>query len=174
MEDTVLIQNWATGIWVDLGQPTNTTPSTISGYAIQPSTLGKLNNLLGTCFSGSGYTGAGSVNYQIGPFVTNTELAVIEQMYRVSYYNNVAQATMGIGGSTIPWTRIREGDSMIDRTNAANLGVQYREMAKEAASQLNYLANAYRSNSAGGNMPRTVDYPELLPVDWTANYTMRP
>ncbi len=169
MDDPTLIGQWATGIWLDLFQPTNTSPSTISGYAIQPSTLGKLNNLVQGCFSGSGYTGAGTTNYQIGPYVTNSELAIIEAMYRVSYYNNLAQATMGIGGATTPWTTIREGDSSISRANGATLGREYREIAKEAAAQLNYLVNTYRS-SQGGNIGRSVDYLSPSYPDWSASY----
>ncbi len=151
-----IIQVWASGVFDDLGQPANTSTSTISGYAVQVSTLGKLNNLLTTCFSGSGYTGAGSSNYQIGPSVTNTELAIINQMYLVSYFANLAQATMGIGGNTIPWLNLSEGDSKIGRVNAASIGAQYMAASKEANVQLQYLANAYRNGSAG--VARSVDY----------------
>ncbi len=151
-----LLAPWASGIWLDLGQPTNTTTSTISGYAVQPSTLGRLNDLVGTCFSGSGYTGAGSFNYQIGPDISNTELGIVAQMYYISYYNNLAQATMGIGNSTIPWQTLREGDSTITRASAPAIGAQYRQMSKDAYEQLWNLSNAYRNNSAG--VPRSVDY----------------
>jgi len=150
-----LLQPWATGVWLDIGSPSNTSTSTISGYAVQPSTLGRLNSLVTACFSGSGYAGTGTTNYQIGPYVTNAELAIIGQLYLVSYYNNLAQANMGVGGSTIPWVRLREGDSLIDRVSAANLGKEYREMAKTAYEQLWSLVNAYRS-SEGGSIPRSV------------------
>ncbi len=151
-----LLQVWAQGVFSDLGSPTNTSVSTISGYAVQPSTLGRLNDYLVTCFSGSGYTGAGSTNYQIGPFISPTELAVVNAMYLVSFYNNAAMATMGVGSNTIPWQNLKEGDSSITRVNAASIGAQYREMAKDAQTQLQYLANTYRSSSS--SIPRDVEY----------------
>ena len=157
-----LLQVWAVGVFTDIGSPSNTSVSTISGYAVQPSTLGKLNNLVTTCFSGSGYAGTGTSNYQIGPFVTPSELSLIAQMYLVSYYNNLAQASLGIGGNGIPWTRIREADSSIERANPANLGKEYREMARTAAEQLWQLANAYRG-SQGGSIPRDVQYLSIEP-----------
>lgn len=166
-----LLAPWASGLWLDLGSPTNTTTSTISGYAVQVSTLGKLNNLIGSCFSGSGYTGAGSTNFQIGPDIGNTELSIISQLYLVSYYNNLAQATMGIGGSTIPWTSLAEGDSRIGRANVASIAKEYREMSRVVNDQLNYLVNAYRTNSAGSNIPRSVDYFNPPPGLWGDSYT---
>ncbi len=156
-----LIGNWSVNVWEDLGSPPNVTPTTISGYAIQPNTLGRLNSLIMTCYQGSGYTGAamgmGSVNFDVSPDLTNTELAVIGAMYLVSYYNNLAQATMGVGACTIPWTQIKEGDSSITRAQPANIGKVYSEMSKEAQVQLRQLVNAYRG-SAGGSISRSVDY----------------
>ncbi len=137
--------------------PTNVAVSTISGYAIQPNTLGKVNSLLSTCFSGSGYTGAGTTNYQIGPYATPAVLGVIGQLYLVSYYNNLAQANLGAGGNAIPWVALAEGDSKIARVNAANIAQQYREMSKEAYVELWNLVNAFR-NSDGGGIPRSVAY----------------
>ncbi len=152
-----LLFPWSTGLWQDLGMPTNVAVSTISGYAIQPNTLGKVNSLLSTCFSGSGYTGAGTTNYQIGPWVSPAVLGVIGQLYLVSYYNNLAQAAMGLGGNALPWTQLREGDSSIARVNAALIGAQYRQMSKDAYTELWNLVNAFRG-SEGGNIPRSVDY----------------
>ena len=169
MDQNILLQIWATGQWVDLGQPTNVSVTTISGYAVQPGTLGKLNSLISTCFSGSGYTGAGTTNYQIGPWVTNTELAIIGQLYLVSYYKNLAQATMGVGGSTIPWSMLREGDSTIQRSSPVNIGKEYREMAKDANEQLNFLVSAYRGSN-GGQVPRSVDYISEVDPTWGASY----
>ncbi len=165
-----LIQVWATGLWSDLGQPINVAVSTISGYAIQPNTLGKVNSYLDTCFSGSGYTGAGSTNYQIGPCISPAVLGVIGQLYLVSYYNNLAQAAMGLGGNALPWTQLREGDSSIARVNAALIGAQYRQMSKDAYEQLWNLVNAFR-NAEGGGTPRAILYynPPVGPYSYSIN-----
>lgn len=169
MEQNIFIQIWASGIYDNLGQPANTSTSTISGYAIQPNTLGALNSLISTCFSGSGYTGGNSVNYQIGPDIGNTELNIIAQLYLVSYYKNLAQATMGIGGNTIPWSRIREGDSSIERSSPVSIGKEYRELSKDANEQLNFLVSAYRGSN-GGNIGRSVDYPSEVDPTWGGSY----
>lgn len=158
MDNNTFIGEWSLGVWTDLGSPSNVTATTISGYAIQPSTLGRLNSLAGTCFSGSGYTGGASSNFQIGPFVDQEVLGIIGQLYLVSYYNNLAQATMGVGNSTIPWTNLREGDSSIARVNAATIGAQYRQMSKDAYTELWNLVNAFRG-SQGGSIARSVDFP---------------
>lgn len=152
-----LLQVWATGLWESIGNPVNVSVSTISGYAVQPNTLGRVNSLLTTCFSGSGYAGTGTSNYQIGPFADPALLSVIGQLYLVSYYNNLAQATMGISSSTIPWTALAEGDSKIARVSAANLGKEYREMSKTAYEQLWNLVSMYRS-SEGGSIGRSIDF----------------
>lgn len=164
-----LLMPWASGVWLDLGGPSNTTTSTISGYAVQPSTIGRLNDYLTTCFTGSGYAGTGTSNFQIGPWISPTELAIVQAMYLVSYYSNLAQASMGVGGNSIPWTALAEGDSRISRVNAANLGKEYREMSKTAFEQLNYLANAYRNGSAG--VPRSVDFFNPPALEWGNSYT---
>jgi hypothetical protein len=161
MDDPTLIGGWASGVWLELGAPSTVAASTISGYAVQESTLGRLNSLIGTCFSGSGYLGTGTSNYQIGPFVTNTELALIGAMYTVSYYRNLAQAMMGATTAGIPWTTIKEEGSTIQRANGANIGEIYLKEAKTANDQLNYLVNAYRQGSQGGNMARSIDYYDL-------------
>lgn len=170
LEGAPLIGSWSSGVWLDLGSPSNTSASTISGYAIQPSTLGRLNDLIGTCYYGSGYTGVGTMDYQAAPPLTNTELSLIGLMYQVSFYNTLAMATMGMGGNTIPWTMIAEGDSRIARANPANIGKEYREMSRTAAEQLNYLVCAYRANVQGSSTPRSVDYPSIVGPEWGISY----
>ncbi len=156
-QNTELLQPWAEGVYADLGSPTNTSVSTISGYAVQPSTLGRLNSLVTACFSGSGYAGTGTSNYQIGPYADLAVLGIIGQLYLVSFYSNLAMASMGQGATALPWTNLREGDSSISRVNAANIGKEYREMSKDAYVQLWNLVNAYRG-SEGGSIARSVDY----------------
>ena len=170
MDQADLIGIWSTGFWQnDLSAPTQLAASTISGYATQPSTLGRLNNLVSTCFSGSGYTGAGTTNYQASPPLTNTELVIIGTMFLVSYYNGLAFSTMGVGGSTIPWLNIAEGDSKIGRVNAASIGAQYKEMSKDAQNQLWQQANAYRSSN-GGNLGRDVEYLSIANPTWGPSF----
>ncbi len=169
MTQAELIGAWATGMWMDAGMPSAVASSTISGYAVQPNTLGRLSNLTSTCYVGSGFTGMGTTNYQATPPLQDPELAIIGQMFLVGYYNGLAFAAMGQGGDALPWTTLREEGSTISRVNAASLGKEYREMSKTANEQLNYLVNAYRS-SVGGNIPRSVDFFNIAGPIWGGSY----
>lgn len=142
---TDLIGNWATGLWQDLGSPSSVSALTISGYALQPSTLGRLNALINTCFYATGAP-TGGPNYRICPYMGYAELAMIDAMYRSSLYSQWATSMMGISQDTLAWTALAEGDSRIARNGTANIGKEYREMAKDAVTTLNYLANAYEIN----------------------------
>ena len=150
-----LIGEWASGIWISLGSPSTLSALTLSGYASQPNTLGTLNARLGTCFLGSGLNGTGYA-YMAQPLLTSAELAIVEGLFLVSWYNQLAFATMGAGGTTIPWARLREGDSSIERSSPVNIGKEYREMAKDANQVLNYLVGAYLDNERG--TASSVDY----------------
>lgn len=148
-----LIGIWATGIWTDLGSVSNISALTISGFAVQPNTLGQLSIKITECYSG---VGTGGYFYDASPDLTVNELALIEGMFLINWYNQLAFSTMGAGGSSIPWRRIREGDESIDRESAANIGEQYREMAKDAKAQLDLLTNAYNDGLRGTS--RSVDF----------------
>jgi hypothetical protein len=152
MSSNTLIGEWASGIWSSLGSPPNLSSLTLSGYAVQPNTLGTLNARLGTCYSGVG-TGAA---YDASPDLTNKELAIVEGLFLVSWYNQLAFSNMGYGGTSVPWTRLREGDETIERGNPVNIGKEYGEMSKQASLTLNYLVNAYVDNDRGTSA--TVDY----------------
>ena len=170
MSSSSLIGEWGSGLWQDLGAPVNLSALTISGYATTPSTLGRLNNFIGTCYSGSGYTGYGTFDYDVSPDLTNAELAILDAMYRVSYYNSLSQATMGYGGDSIPWTSIAEGDTKAARVNAASIGAVYIKQASDAQNALKYLVNVYITNSQGGNVPRDVEYPDIQYPSWSRSY----
>lgn len=174
MSCNILIGNWASGVWIDLGQPPNVSALTISGFAVAPNTIGRLNNLIGTCYSGSGYAGPGTVDYDVVPDLTDQELALTNALYLVSYYNGLVQGAMGAGATIsagaggMPWQQIREGDSTISRPNIAAIGATYVGLAKEANAQLKYLVNAYRENVLGSNTPRNVMF--LNPPIYNASF----
>ncbi len=153
---------WATGLWTDLGSPTNISALTISGYVATPNTLGKLNSLIGTCYAPSGYTGFGSFNYDVTPDLAETELALIGKLYMVSYYNSLVQSVMGAGG-VMPTLSAREGDTSFNLVNPVSMGKVWADMAKEANEELKYLVNAYINQSQGANVPRSVVFPNVVP-----------
>jgi len=161
---------WSTGLWIDLGSPANLSALTISGYACQPNTIGRLNTYISTCYSGSGYTGAGSVNYDVTPQLFAAEMAIVGAMFVTSYYSSLSQATMGVGGSTIPWQSVREGDGVVTQVNAASIGKVYMDMSVEANRVLRQLVNQYVENVQNSNVPRDVSYYSILGPIWSQAY----
>lgn len=167
-----LIGNWASGVWlVSLGSSPNVSALSISGFACQPSTIGTLNSLISTCYSGSGFTGAGTFNYDVVPDLTSTELSILELVFLTSYYNGLAQSTVGWGGSDgIPWVSVSEGDTRATRANAANISQTFFKMAQEATMRLKYMANVYIQQAQGSDAPRQVLYPSLSYPTFSASY----
>jgi hypothetical protein len=155
MASNTLIGQFATGLWVYLGSPPTLSALTISGYAVQPGTIGSLNARLGTCYSGTGYLGTGQV-FDVTPDYNYADLAILGEMFQVGWYSQLVYATMGAGGTSIPWSNIREADSSITRASPVNIGKEYREMAKDANLRLNYLVNAYLDGERG--TARSIDY----------------
>lgn len=167
MSSSTLIGVWANALWQDLGSPDCLNPLTISGYALQPNVLGLLNSRLQTCYQATGASGANTTDFDVTPALTNSELAIIDSMYRISYYNNMAMSMMGQSASDVPFVTIREGDSSITRANPVNIGKEYREMAKDERANLTNLINAYINVVQEGGAPRSVDF--LNPRPYLAN-----
>lgn len=169
MSSNPLLAIWSTGVWQTLGSPPNISALTISGYAVQPSTLGTLNSYLDTCFSGSGYAGPGTVNYDTVPDLTENELAITNELFLTSYYQGLAQATMGYGGDSIPWTNARDGDQSITRGSPAAIGANYLKAANDSRLRMDRLITAY-INSNGTYSPRQVLLPGLVPATYSQAY----
>lgn len=146
----------ATGIWVNsLGQPTSVSALTISGYFAQDYVVGQLNAKISTCYSGSN-AGSG-VNWAICPDLSDSELAILGYIYLSTYWTQKVASAAGAGGVSDTFTVLREGDSTIQRTSSAELMKIYKDMARQANEQLNYLTNEYIRNGQGSVLPRSVD-----------------
>lgn len=152
MASNGLIGTWATGFWeTNLGSPPTISVLTISGYAVQPGTLGMLNTRIGTCYSGLS-TGAGGVVYDASPDLGLDQLAIIGAAFEVSWYNRLAQTMMGLSPEGVSFTHIREGDESYTRANVVNIGKEYREMANDARARLDKLISAFNSNGTVGQV----------------------
>ena len=86
--------------------------------------------------------GTGTV-FDVYPPITNRQLALVDGMFRVNWYSQLATAMMGLSQDGIGWQQIKEADSSISRPATTNLGKEYRELARQTQEQLNYLANSY-------------------------------
>lgn len=163
MSSSAQIGLFATGLWEELGSPSDIAANTISGWVSQDQTLGKLNNLIGTCFSGVGYSGVGTWNYDVSPDLSNLEFGILDQMYRVTYYQRLIRNIAGAGG-TFPVQQMAEGDSKIQFVSAAELAKVYTDNLKNAQDQMKYLVNAYIKLDYA---PRSVDFYTILPQQYS-------
>lgn len=159
------IGQFATGIWDDLSQPTEISVGSISGWVIQPQTVGKLNNLIGSCFQPTGYDTSvtGSYNYDVTPEIGDEEYGILNEMYQLSYFQMLMRRTAGAGGTQRIVQSLSEGDSKITYVSAAQLARVYSDNIKEINKRINYLVNAYNVNSLGATAPRSVDKPLFVP-----------
>ena len=145
------IGNWATGIWINLGAPSSLSALTISGYATQNFTIGKLNAYTALCYSGVSGT-------YICPDLDDGGFAILEQMFLQSYYLQLMQANGGAGGTTRIVASIADGDSKIVWQNGVAMAKVYLEASQTATKNLNNLVRNYNNQSQGGNLPRDVSY----------------
>jgi hypothetical protein len=163
----IIIGDWATGVWQELGSLPTISVLTISGYAYQPSTLGSLNSRIGTCYSGSGIGGTGQI-FTITPDITNTEMALIDALYHITFFTQMSIANMGAGGGSTPFMSLKEGDSVITLANPAYIGKEYREMMKDWVAYLNYLVVAYKTDVQHAFVPKNVAFlnPSVGPLGY--------
>ena len=123
--------------------------SLVSGWLLGH--LGELNNYIYTCFSGENPTNLGL-----------EEQAIITEMY-LSNYNRKAHRTVlrGIDGTTASadWHVIREGDSMIQKSNKNQTAQSYHSAYKSAEERLGRLVYAYNLYGARPSQVAGTDAP---------------
>jgi hypothetical protein len=146
----------ATGLWLyALGQPTDLSALTLSGYFPQDYVVGALNAKISVCYSGS--NGGSGVNWAICPDLDNGALNILGLQYLVNYWTQKVASAAGAGGVVGTWTSLSEGDSRIVRTSSAELMKVYKDMAKQAQAALDYAAAEYIQNEQGARWPRSVE-----------------
>ena len=106
------------------------TLSQISGWF--ENNIGELNTLIFTSFSGSG---------------------IYKKLYLKHFYQKKARNVLKGIDSSVDFISLREGDSMITRTNKNEIAKTYRGMAKDAEEDLEKAVYAYNYYNA---VPRQV------------------
>ncbi len=144
------IGQWATGIWVNIGSPSAISALSISGYAAQSFAIGQLNAYTAQCYIP--VSGA-----YVCPNLDDGSFAILAQMFLYSYYMQLMNANAGAGGTRLVQV-IKDGDSVLQWTNASELAKTYLAAAQTAQKNLNNLVRNYVNNSLGGNAPRSVNY----------------
>ena len=112
----------------------------ISGWLAN--NVGMLNNRLFTSFevSGSNFTPTGSFKQE--------ERAVYKQMYLYEFYTKKTRQVLRGIDSSVDFITLREGDSMITRTNKNELAKTYRGLANDSKEELEKLITAYNMYQA--------------------------
>lgn len=144
------ITDLATSIWNDLGQPSSISVSYIQSRLVSNSSLGQLNNLTQTCFSG--------ISGSITPALSPDEQAIYAALYVRDYYTTKLSQVMN--GYDTSFTRLTEGDSTIVRSSVSEMGKVYKDMQRQLNDQLQYLVSAYRTNPM---QTRSVDFLSYAP-----------
>lgn len=152
--------DFATGIYEDLGSPTDITVSYISGWLYNH--IGDLNIAIDQTYSG--------LNETISPFPSGDEQAIYQNMFNIKYYNRASLSSIGAAG-TSSWTEIEDDGSRVKRVSKLDLSKSYLAMAKSANEDLATQIAAYQMNRArpqqsvgdDANYPDAPIYPSLPP-----------
>jgi hypothetical protein len=123
-------------IYFDIGQPSGISPGTIN-YWIENS-IGNLNTYLGTSHN--------VVSGDIVPGLNIEESGIMNQMYKVRYYNKVASENLG--ASAYDWSEVREADSVVRRVSKNEISKTYLQLAKDEKISLDETIRFYRTNAA--------------------------
>ena len=138
------IGNLANSIYINEFDSTGVTVDSISGWL--ESSIGKLNNVLYTNFSGS--------NGQVDGLKLEEE-SILREMYLYHYYTKQTRNTIrGIANDTNGnILSVRDGDNAITFVNKNEVSKVYKSLAQDANSSLTYLVGKYNSYQAS---PRQV------------------
>jgi hypothetical protein len=149
-------------IYNELGEPSDYSPQKISAWVLDNANLGKLNNLIGTCFAGVSYTNdCGNVTgYGIEPAIRNDQLAIYKMLFDYEYFKsesrNMAKSSATIGSD---WTNLREGDSSITKINKNEISKTFRGLSRDAKEDLDKAVKLYlKYNAVPDQIVLTVQY----------------
>lgn len=131
--------------------------SAISGWL--ENNVGLLNTQLYTSFSGSGTAdgdtalqGTGSFRYE--------ESDIFKQLYLVNYYKKKTRSVLKNIDSSVDFISLRDGDSMITRTNKNEIAKTYRGLTNDAEERLQMLTAKYNIYGAAPVQVAGLDAPD--------------
>lgn len=145
------IFNFINSVYDDLGNPSDYPPERISAWFLDNANIGKLNNLIGTYFSGVVYQNdCGNITgYAIEPAIRNDQLAIYKQLFDYEYYlfqsRNLAKSAATKGSD---WVNLREADSSITRVNPHEIAKTFRALASDAKAVLDKSVKMYLKYNA--------------------------
>jgi hypothetical protein len=145
------LTNFVNNIYSELGEPSDYLPEKISSWFLDNANIGKLNNLIGTCFSGVAYTNnKGTITgYAIEPAIRNDQLAIYKMLFDYEYFKsesrNMAKSSAIFGSD---WTKLQEGDSSITKINKNEISKNLRTLSRDAKEDLDKAVKLYLKYNA--------------------------
>lgn len=138
--------NFVNNIYTELDRPSDYSTARISGWFLDSSNIGNLNNLIGTSYTPSGFYNASGqlTGFGIVPTVSGNELGIFKLLFEYNYYYRLSRYTatslMTVGQD---WVDLREGDSRITRVNYNEVSKNLRGLAKDAKETLDKAVKMY-------------------------------
>jgi Holliday junction resolvasome RuvABC endonuclease subunit len=169
------LDNFVNSIYGQIGEPTAYSLSRVSGWVLDNSNLGKLNNLIGTNYISEYITGVtGVTGYAITPQPGNNELAIYSLVFEYNYYSQLARDTaISAGTAAGDWTSLAEGDSRISRVNKNEVSKTLRGIASDTKQNLDKSVKMYLKYEATPNQvvgDDTVALNNYVIVEYNRNY----
>jgi len=160
-----LVSTIATGIFNDeFDSDTGfATLASISGWLAN--NVGLLNTTLYTAYSGSG-AASNDAQYPGDTIISPSgnfrfeESDIYKQIYLTNYYTKKARAVLKGIDSSVDFISLKEGDSVITRTNKNEIAKTYRGFAKDAQENLDNLVAKYNIYQAEPVQVAGTDAPE--------------
>jgi len=111
------------------------TVAQISGWL--SGNIGNLNTKIYQTFgvSGDNFTPTGSFQQE--------EASILQQIYLLEFYVKKTRSVLRGLDSSVDFITLKEGDSVITRTNKNEIAKTYRGLAKDALEELNTLLSNY-------------------------------
>jgi hypothetical protein len=140
------LSNFIENVYHDLGNPDDYPVFRLSGWFLDNANIGKLNNLIGTSFSGSRDVDSyGNITgYSIQPEMGYNELAIYKMLFDYEYFKNMTRdVARSAVSSSSDWISLKEGDSSITRVNKNELSKNFRGLASDAKKDLDSAVKMY-------------------------------
>jgi len=131
----------------DLGEMSNYSVEYLSGWYLDNSNIGKLNNLIDSSFSGCVLKD--SLGVVTGGYITGDlngeEQGIFKKLFEYEYYNRQTKyALSGMAGANAnDWITIKEGDSSIQRVNKNESVKTLRQLSRDARQDLEFMVMNY-------------------------------
>ena len=105
--------------------------------------IGELNTLIFTSFSGSGDPGHPNQLFVPSEQFGYEESGIYKKIYLRHFYQKKSRNVLKGIDNSVDFITLREGDSMITRTNKNEIAKMYRSLAKDASEELEKAVYAY-------------------------------